>query len=124
MVYGDALFSGVHNLMTMENAPVDSRARTLIAKLRGVAPLLAAARANVTAPPLVYAQKGLDMFRGASATLDGDVRLAFAAVSGAPLRDSLARAAAAARRHAAWRSGCARGSPPARSPSSSGCARR
>ena len=98
MVYGDALFSGVHNLMTMESAPVDARARTLIAKLRGVAPLLAAARANVTAPPLVYAQKGLNMFRGASAALDGDVRLAFAAVSGAPLRDSLARAAAAARR--------------------------
>ena len=98
MVYGDALFSGVHNLMTMENAPLAERGRTLIAKLRGIAPLLAAAKANIVNPPRVYAEKGLSMFRGASATLDVDVRLAFAMASSAPLRDSLARASAAAKR--------------------------
>ena len=105
MVYGDALFSGVHNLMTMESAAPAARARTLIRKLRGVGPLLAAARSNLANPPRVYAQKGLSMFRGASATLGEDVAVAFASVP-APLRDSLGRATGAAKaqvdRFIAW----------------------
>lgn len=96
MVYGDALFSGVHNLMTMESAAPAARARTLIRKLRGVGPLLAAARSNLANPPRVYAQKGLSMFRGASATLGEDVAVAFATVP-APLRDSLRHATVAAK---------------------------
>lgn len=98
MVYGDALFSGVHNLMTMESAPLDVRARHLIAKLRGVPALLAAARANVANPPAIYATKGLGMMHGASSMLSTDVAAAFRGLTSRPLADSLAKAVQAARR--------------------------
>ncbi len=96
MVYGDALFSGVHNLMTMESAPLEARARTLIAKLRGLDALVAALKANVSHPPRVYAEKGQRMLGGAREALASDVALAFGALPKGNLRDSLNAATAAA----------------------------
>ncbi|MBI3789311.1 MAG: DUF885 domain-containing protein [Gemmatimonadetes bacterium] len=96
MVYGDALFAGVHNLMTMESAPLEVRARTLIAKLRGLDALLAALKANVSHPPKLYAERGQRMFTGAREAIGSDVALAFAKLPASKLRDSLAMATAAA----------------------------
>ena len=96
MVYGDALFAGVHNLMTMESAPLETRARRLIAKLRALGPLLASLRDNVRHPPRVYAEKGQRMFTGAREALAGDVSLAFASLPKGALRDSLSTATARA----------------------------
>ncbi len=96
MVYGDALFSGVHNLMTMESAPLDVRARTLISKLKGLDQLVAALKANVSHPPKIYAEKGQRMLGGAREALGSDVALAFDKLPKGGLRDSLAMATGAA----------------------------
>jgi uncharacterized protein (DUF885 family) len=96
MVYGDALFSGVHNLMTMESAPLDVRARTLITKLRGLDALIAALKTNVSHPPKIYAEKGQRMLAGAREALGSDVALAFDKLPKGGLRDSLGAATGAA----------------------------
>lgn len=95
MLYAAALADGVHNLMTMENAPPAVRARRVISKLRQVPDLLAAARRNIANPPRLFAERGAVMMRGASAQLGKDLDAAFASVPAA-LRDSLRRAADAA----------------------------
>ncbi len=97
MIYASALSDGVHNLMTMENAPAPVRMRRIIRKLAGVPSLLGAARTNIVNPPKLFAERGAVMMRGASAMLDHDLRLAFVAQERTPLMDSLVRAAAAAR---------------------------
>ena len=96
MVYAAALSDGVHNLMTMESAPADVRARRIIAKLVGVPALLAAARGNITNPPRVMAERGVRMFKGASSMLKTDLSLAFADVKDAKLKADLAAAGTAA----------------------------
>jgi Bacterial protein of unknown function (DUF885) len=96
MLYASALSDGVHNLMTMENAPAPVRMRRVITKLAAVPVLLDAARTNITNPPLLFAQRGLGMMRGAAAMLGADLPLAFASENGTPLMDSLMRAAAVA----------------------------
>jgi hypothetical protein len=96
MVYASAVSSGVHNLMTMESSPADVRARRIIAKLAGVPALLAAADANLTDPPRVMAERGVRMFRGAAGMLRSDVPLAFAGLSDAALKASLAQATTSA----------------------------
>ncbi|MEA3247653.1 MAG: DUF885 family protein, partial [Gemmatimonadota bacterium] len=64
------------------------------------------AKANVPNPPRLFAQRGVTMMRGASGMLAGDLRLAFANAGTPALRDSLARAADAAKvaidAYAAW----------------------
>ena len=97
MIYASALSDGVHNLMTMDNAPAPFRMRRIISKLASVPQLIAAARANVTNPPKLFAERGVVMFRGASGLLANDVVLAFATQKGTPLMDSLTRATATAR---------------------------
>ena len=92
MVYASALSDGVHNLMTMDNAPAPVRMRRIISKLASVPQLIAAARANVTNPPKLFAERGVVMFKGASGLLANDVVLAFATQKGTPLMDSLTRA--------------------------------
>jgi len=77
MVYASAISDGVHNLMTMENAPPAARMALVTAKLREVPRLLAAARANLTNPPRSLAERGVTMFRGASGMLSTDLALAF-----------------------------------------------
>jgi hypothetical protein len=106
MLYASALADGVHNLMTMENAPAPVRMRRVIAKLHELPRLLAAAEANITKPPKLFAQRGVIMMRGASSMLGGDLRLAFAEAGTPALRDSLWKAAEASRplidAYAAW----------------------
>ncbi len=98
MLYASALSDGVHNLMTMENAPAPVRMRQLIAKLAGVPALVAAASANLAHPPRILAERGIGMFRAAAAMLTDDIPLAFAAEAGTPLMDSLTRATTLAAR--------------------------
>ena len=69
MIYASAISDGVHNLMTMESAPADVRARRIIDKLKGVPALLDAATVNIVNPPRVMAERGVRMLRGASAML-------------------------------------------------------
>jgi uncharacterized protein (DUF885 family) len=97
MLYASAIADGVHNQMVMEYAPAPVRMRRVIAKLRHVPRLLASAKANVPNPPRLFAQRGVTMMRGASGMLAGDLRLAFADAGTPALRDSLARAADAAK---------------------------
>lgn len=87
MVYASAISDGVHNLMTMENAPPSARMELVTAKLRRVPRLLEAARANLTNPPRTLAERGVTMFRGASGMLATDLALAFPEPIGAT-RDS------------------------------------
>ncbi|MEN9509419.1 MAG: hypothetical protein RLZZ621_1982, partial [Gemmatimonadota bacterium] len=97
MLYASALSDGVHNLMTMENAPAPVRMRRVISKLAGVPALLQAARANIVNPPRIFAERGLGMMKNASTMLGADLDLAFAAERGTPLMDSLRTSADAAR---------------------------
>lgn len=93
MQYASALTDGVHDLMTMESAPPARRMRNIIAKLRAVPSLLAAARTNIANPPRLFAERGAIMMRGASEMLGKDLDLAFASTPDRALRDSLRRAA-------------------------------
>jgi len=98
MLYASALSDGVHNLMTMENAPAPVRMRRVMGKLSGVPALLQAARTNIVNPPRIFAERGLGMMKNASTMLGADLDLAFSAERGTPLMDSLRTAADAARR--------------------------
>ncbi len=96
MIYAAAISDGVHNLMTMESSPAEVRAARIIGKLRAVPMLLAAARANVTAPPRVMAERGLRMLKGASGMLTRDVPLAFASLTDTTLKGGLLAATTSA----------------------------
>jgi APA family basic amino acid/polyamine antiporter len=63
MIYAAAISDGVHNLMTMESSPAPARMRQAISRLHGVLALLAAARANVKAPPRVFVERAAVMFQ-------------------------------------------------------------
>lgn len=82
MIYASAITDGVHNLMTMESAPPQVRMQRVRDKLRGVPALLQAAKANLRNPPRILAERGLGMFRGASAMLANDLGLALDAPRG------------------------------------------
>ena len=97
MVYASALSDGVHNLITMENAPARDRMRLIISKVRTLPAFLSAARTNIVNPPRLFAERGVVMMKGASGMIDKDVMLAFGAERGTPLGDSLARALATAK---------------------------
>jgi uncharacterized protein (DUF885 family) len=96
MLYASALADGIHNLMTMASDPAPVRMRRIISKLSYVPGLVAAARANVTNPPRLFAERGATFMRGASEMLGRDLDLAFASEPNAALRDSLRKAADAA----------------------------
>ncbi len=76
MIYASAITDGVHNLMTMASAPPQARMERVRDKLRGVPALLDAARTNLRNPPRILAERGLSMFRGASAMLANDLGVA------------------------------------------------
>jgi uncharacterized protein (DUF885 family) len=97
MQYADAISNGVHNLMTMESAPADERARQIVAKLAGVPILLAAARTNINNPPRVFAERAVRMLRGTSSLLETDLFLAFSSLSSSSRMRDLRGAADAAR---------------------------
>jgi uncharacterized protein (DUF885 family) len=92
MVYATAITDGVHNLMNMESSPTEARMCRIIAKLKGVDSLLAAARQNVVNPPRILAERGLAMFRGASTMLRRDLLLAFRPAGNAALEAGLKQA--------------------------------
>ena len=96
MLYASALSDGVHNLMAMESDAAPVRMRRIISKLQQAPDLLAAARANLTNPPRLLAERGAAMTRGAVDMLGRDLDLAFASDSNVALRDSLRGAADAA----------------------------
>jgi uncharacterized protein (DUF885 family) len=98
MIYAAAISDGVHNLMTMESSPATERMDQVIAKLRSVERLLAAARENLRQPPQVFVERAIIMFRGASALLRNDLRLAFAGVDDGARKQNLTEAATAAAR--------------------------
>jgi hypothetical protein len=96
MIYASAVADGVHGLMTMESAPAATRLDDIVKKLRQVPKLVASARQNVTDPPEVWARRGAETFRGASAML-ADVPLAFPSVTEPALVTALADASKGAR---------------------------
>lgn len=99
MLYASALTDGVHNLMAMESDPAPVRMRRAISKLRQVPTLIAAARANISNPPRLFAERGAAMMHGAADMLRKDLDVAFASDPNMALRDSLRLAAAAAIPH-------------------------
>ena len=98
MIYASAISDGVHNLMTMESAPAETRMRRATAKLRAVPRLIAAARANLRQPPRPFVERGIVMFRAASDLIAHDLHLAFADVQDPALQREMKSAADAARR--------------------------
>ena len=77
MIYASAISDGVHNLMTMESSPAAARMQQAASKLREVPRLLQAARDNIQAPPRVFVERSIVMFRGASNLIGHDLPLAF-----------------------------------------------
>src|SRR5262245_8785504 len=92
MIYAAAISDGVHNLMTMESAPAEERAKRIVSKLDGVQALLAFARDNLSHPPRVMSERGVRMLKGASAMLTGDLAVAFADLRDETLKSQLADA--------------------------------
>src|SRR5262245_60090839 len=95
MIYASAISDGVHNLMTMESSPATARMQQAAGKLREVPRLLQAARDNIQAPPGVFVERSIVMFRGASNLIAHDLPLAFPDVGA---DSGLAAAAEAARK--------------------------
>ena len=89
MIYAAAVSDGVHDLVTMESAAPEVRMRHILSKLQAVPKLIAAARANVHAPPKVFVERSIAMLGGVSELLSHDLPLAFAAVDDAALRKRL-----------------------------------
>ncbi len=96
MVYAAAITDGIHDLMTRGSAPPAVRLGQIESKLHGVPALVAAASANVVAPPAVFAARGADAFRDAAAMLD-DIPLAFPDLAGSPAMARVREASATAR---------------------------
>jgi len=98
MVYATAVSDGVHNLMTMESSGASERMQQVVAKLRGVPSLLAAARANIHRPPRAFVERASVMFRGVADLLEKELPLAFADVKDPALQSGLRAAAGTAGR--------------------------
>jgi uncharacterized protein (DUF885 family) len=96
MIYVAAVADGVHDLVTMESAAPEVRMRRILTKLHAVPKLLAAARANVRAPPKVFVERAIAMLGGLVELLSHDLPLAFAGVDDAALRKRVIMEAGAA----------------------------
>ena len=77
MIYVAAVSDGLHNLITMDSAPPEVRMRHVQSKLHALPGLLAAARANVKAPPKVFVVRAIAMLGGVQDLLEHDLALAF-----------------------------------------------
>jgi len=97
MIYVAAISDGLHNLMTMESSAPEVRMQHALSKLQAVPGLIAAARANVHAPPKVFVERAIAMLGGVSDLLSHDLPLAFANTHDEELRAKLAAAADGAR---------------------------
>jgi uncharacterized protein (DUF885 family) len=98
MIYAAAISDGVHNLMTMESSPAETRMGQAVSKLHAVPRLLGSARENIQNPPRIFVERAVVMFRGASDLLARELPLAFADEQNTALKDQLRQAAADARR--------------------------
>ncbi len=92
VIYVSAVSDGVHNLMVMESAPADRRARQIQSKLERLPALLAAARANIGNAPPLFVTRGASAARGAAVMLRHDLPLAFESLNDAALQNGLALA--------------------------------
>ena len=97
MIYVAAISDGLHDLITMESASPEVRLQHVLTKLHAVPRLLAAARANVRAPPRIFVERSIAMLEGVSELLSHDLPLAFANTHAATLRSKVKSAADAAR---------------------------
>ena len=97
MIYASAISDGLHNLMVMEHAPPAARLKLAVSKMHGVPSVIAAARANVTAPPKLFAERGIAFLRGVDELLEKDIWLAFADVHDSALVARAHKEATAAR---------------------------
>ena len=97
MIYVAAVSDGLHDLITMESASQAVRMQRALSKLGSVPSLLAAARANVTAPPKVFVERAIAMLEGVSDLLDHDLPLAFPEGPDSALRAQLMTAVRQAR---------------------------
>jgi uncharacterized protein (DUF885 family) len=98
MIYASAISDGVHNLMTMESSPAESRMKDVAQKLTAVPKLLASAGENLRTPPRPFVERAIVMLRGAADLIAHDLPLAFSGVSDPALQKSMQSAAADARR--------------------------
>jgi uncharacterized protein (DUF885 family) len=98
MIYASAISDGVHNLMTMESSPAESRIKEVSSKLTAVPKLLVSARENLRTPPRPFVERAIVMFRGAAELVAEDLPLAFATVADPALQQGMRSAAADARR--------------------------
>ena len=96
MIYVAAISDGVHDLVTMESAAAAERMSRATSKLHAVPALLAAARANIHAPPRVFVERAIAMLDGVSDLLRHDLPLAFPAGSDPKIRAKLLQEARAA----------------------------
>jgi hypothetical protein len=97
MIYVAAISDGMHDLITMESAPVSERMQRAIAKLAQLPRLIAAASANVKRPPRIFVERAGVMLGGTLELLEHDLPLAFAADPDVDLQHRLLQAAALAR---------------------------
>lgn len=88
MIYVAAVSDGIHDLVTRESASPQVRLQHIQTKLQGVQALLAAARANIKAPPRIFVERAIAMLSGVAELLEHDMPLAFASVADQPLRDA------------------------------------
>ena len=97
MIYAAAISDGVHNLMTMESSPADTRMKHATAKLRAVPRLISSARTNLRHPPAVFVERAIVMFKGASELLGRDLPAVFESTGDAEARAGLKAAGEEAR---------------------------
>jgi uncharacterized protein (DUF885 family) len=108
--YNGVIAGGIASLSSREFAPLPERMRAMTARFRAVPAILAAARANLENPPLIFVQGAVRDVRGTSRFITQDVVAAARAqglerVDSATFRawsDAGGRAAVELERFAAW----------------------
>jgi uncharacterized protein (DUF885 family) len=96
MIYVAAISDGLHGLVTMESDTPQLRMQRIVTKLHGLPTLLAAAVANVQAPPRIFVKRAIAMLAGVAELLSHDLPLAFAGAGDDALRARLMTEAGAA----------------------------
>jgi uncharacterized protein (DUF885 family) len=110
MLYNDTIANGLSSLSQREFAPVDERMRSLMARMEGIASVVAAAKANLRDVPKPWAEQALRDTRGTVGFLRSDLPKALEAqglgnVDAALRQDfsaALARATAEVEGFAQW----------------------
>ncbi len=93
--YSTAIANGAYTIMERDYAPAEVRLAALIARERNMPAALAAARANLRAPPRVYTKIALEQLPGIIALFKRDVPSAFSEVKDPRLLESFRAANAA-----------------------------